>query len=306
MVMKSVGEKLRRERMQRGVSLDALADMTRINARYLEAIENGKPEDLPGGFFYRSFVRQYATALDLDMEEIEADLERVREAEAPILSAALNVNSFPTKQPDPIVLEGNRGTASGKMWAYVAMLTAVLVGCSLIYAWWNRMETSVAARASEPSAVVAESEPVATPADPSSAATDTPQTPVGIPVSATPEPAAVQPASLPAPSAELSPDDRIVVNLSANEDTWIQVTADGKTVFVGILAANQTRTLGGKESARIRTGNAGGLNVTWNGKSLGTIGPRGQVRTVVLTPESYRVTAPTPPAEVQEQPTGTL
>jgi cytoskeleton protein RodZ len=310
--MKSVGEKLRRERMQRGVGLDTLAEMTRINARYLEAIEDGKPEDLPGGFFYRSFVRQYATALNLDMEEIEADLERAKDAEAPILSGGLGANSFPTKQPDPIVMESNRGTASGKMWAYVAMLAAVLVGCSVIYAWWNQVETSVAARTPEPSAVVAEPPPVATaPAEPassgagqSSADAGQAQTPIGVPVSSVPDPAVVQPPSTPAPSAEVSADDRIVMNLSASEDTWVQVTADGKVIFVGILTANQTRTLGGKESARIRTGNAGALDVKWNGKSLGPIGPRGQIRTVVLTPESYRVIGPTSPAEVQEQPTG--
>lgn len=304
MLMKSVGDKLRRERIQRGIDLETLADMTRIHARYLDAIENGKPGDLPGGFFYRSFVRQYATALNLDMEEIEQDLERAKEAEEPILSAALTEDRFPTKQPDPIVLESNRRPGSGKMWAYMVLLTAVVGGCSWVYGWWNRMETSASARSQEsqlaaPRNADAKPEPPATP----DTTRPEPTAAMGVPVPAAGQPAVVQQASHGA--AGLSPDDRIVMNLSASEDTWVSVAADGKVVFVGILAANETRTLGARESARIRTGNAGGLDVNWNGKSIGTIGPRGQVRTVLLTPDGFRISAPTPPVEAPEQePTG--
>jgi cytoskeleton protein RodZ len=309
MVMKSVGEKLRGERVQRGIDLETLAEMTRINARYLEAIESGKPDDLPGGFFYRSFVRQYATALNLDMDEIEADLERAKEAEAPILGAALNENRFPIKQPDAIVQESNRRSGSGRMGAYVVLLAAVVVGSSLVYGWWNRMETSAAARSDESQQVA----PQTTAFDPSqpteTAATaqePVPTGPVGVPVTAAPQDeGAIQPAS--STTSAASTEDRVVLNLTARENTWVSVTVDGKVAFVGVLAANEVKTLGGKESAKLRTGNAGALEVTWNGKNIGPIGPRGQVRTLELTPSAYIVIGPTRPAEAQGQdPTGSL
>src|SRR6266536_1878901 len=103
--MKSVGEKLRRERVERGIDLPALSSKTRINQAFLEAIESGDTNKLPNGFFYRSFVRQYAVALGLDTVEIEQQLERIREGEKPFLAAAQQHAEFPVKTPDPIVTE---------------------------------------------------------------------------------------------------------------------------------------------------------------------------------------------------------
>ncbi len=74
--MNSVGERLRHERLKSGLELEALSKLTRIRQSYLEAIETGSTDDAPNGFFYRSFVRQYATALGVPAGEIEAELER--------------------------------------------------------------------------------------------------------------------------------------------------------------------------------------------------------------------------------------
>lgn len=318
--MKSVGEKLRRERIERNIDLPTLAQMTRISERYLNAIENGKTDELPGGFFYRSFVRQYALALGLNTEEIEADLERVREAEAPVLSAALQHAEFPVKQPDPIVTEGNRRFSGGKVWGSVALLVAVLVGCSAFYAWWHRdnsqPQEAVAVADSHPAVNPeprAQTPETASPAVPpgtpktssNSAVSGSPSKgPIGVPVGTPSDmpPAPTQQAADPTPQrpAVVVPaaDDHVVLNLTANESVWISVTADGKTVFSGIMNPNETKTLAGKALALIRVGNAGGLEITWNGKSIGPLGPKGQVRTVVLTPESYKINVPTPPAAV--------
>ena len=72
--------------------------------------------------------------------------------------------------------------------------------------------------------------------------------------------------------------------------------SDGKEVFSGILDASEIKILEGRESARIRTGNAGGLKFTFNGKQIGILGPRGQVRTVVFTKNNYEVLPSAPQA----------
>jgi len=86
----------------------------------------------------------------------------------------------------------------------------------------------------------------------------------------------------------------VVLNLSATEKTWISITSDGKQIFSGILQPSQTKTLTGLEVAKMKVGNAGGLEVRWNGKSIGPIGPRGQVRELLFTPENFRIIQPTP------------
>jgi len=69
----SFGEHLRREREMRGVSLDEITTATRIATRFLEAIENERWDQLPGGVFNRGFVRAMAHYLGLDEESIVAE-----------------------------------------------------------------------------------------------------------------------------------------------------------------------------------------------------------------------------------------
>ncbi len=69
----SFGERLRREREMRGVSLDDIAGATKIGTRLLRALEEEHFELLPGGIFNKGFVRAYAKYLGLSEEEAVAD-----------------------------------------------------------------------------------------------------------------------------------------------------------------------------------------------------------------------------------------
>jgi hypothetical protein len=69
------------------------------------------------------------------------------------------------------------------------------------------------------------------------------------------------------------------------------VSSDGKPVFSGILEANQTKSVGGKQFAKMRVGNAAGLEVRLNGKLLGPLGARGQVLVVLFTPDNFEIVA---------------
>src|SRR3974390_2421776 len=71
--MGSFGERLRREREMRGVSLDDIAEATKIGTRLLRALEDEHFELLPGGIFNKGFVRAYAKYLGLNEDEMVAD-----------------------------------------------------------------------------------------------------------------------------------------------------------------------------------------------------------------------------------------
>ena len=57
---------LQAHRIARGVSLQQIAQMTMIGARYLEAIERGAFDKLPGGVYTTSYIRKYARAAGCD------------------------------------------------------------------------------------------------------------------------------------------------------------------------------------------------------------------------------------------------
>ena len=62
----AIGQELQQARLDRGLSLDDIQQSTKIQKRYLAAIESGQFDQLPGAFYERAFVRQYATAVGID------------------------------------------------------------------------------------------------------------------------------------------------------------------------------------------------------------------------------------------------
>jgi len=76
------GEKLRKQREQRGLALDAISNTTKIGIRMLRALEEEHFDQLPGGVFNKGFVRAYARQVGLDEEESVADyLAALRESQ---------------------------------------------------------------------------------------------------------------------------------------------------------------------------------------------------------------------------------
>ena len=68
--MASFGEELRRQRELRGIGLREISDSTKINIRFLEALEKNEFTHLPGGQFNKGFIRAYARHIGVDAEEL--------------------------------------------------------------------------------------------------------------------------------------------------------------------------------------------------------------------------------------------
>jgi cytoskeletal protein RodZ len=279
--MNSVGTTLRAERERQGREVAEIAEELCITKRYLRAIEQDDLKSLPGTFFYKSFVKQYAAILQMDETPLLPGIEAVTATiESPPLPGADTRYGPPNfdaaagykavRDLDPIVRDGNRHYFQDRrIGLSMAGLVAVVLACSGFYNWYNKAPQAPARAKIVPLAEITQVKAEA------------------------PLPAAV-------PSVDVStttgPDgvNRVVLNLSATEKTWISITSDGKQIFSGILQPSQTKTLTGLEVAKMKVGNAGGLEVRWNGKSIGPIGPRGQVRELLFTPENFRIIQPTP------------
>src|SRR5260370_27747521 len=76
------GEKLRKQREQRGLALDASSNTTKMGIRMLRPLEEEHFDQLPGGVFNKACVRAYARQVGLDEEESVADyLAALRESQ---------------------------------------------------------------------------------------------------------------------------------------------------------------------------------------------------------------------------------
>ncbi|MGA7170523.1 MAG: helix-turn-helix transcriptional regulator, partial [Candidatus Sulfotelmatobacter sp.] len=101
--MGSFGEKLRRQRELRGLSLEAISTTTKIGTRMLRAIEDEHFDQLPGGVFNKGFVRAYARQVGLDEEEAVTDyLTALRESQIQSQNLLPNFrNGRSANEPDP-------------------------------------------------------------------------------------------------------------------------------------------------------------------------------------------------------------
>lgn len=122
------GNKMKRLREERGVTLRQIADATKISVWALEALERNDISRLPGGIFSRAFVRSYAIEVGLDPEQT------VRDFLLQFPHDSVTVGS-------PHVMQDNRAPASTKSRtvATVALVAlAVLVGVVLFFTFSSR------------------------------------------------------------------------------------------------------------------------------------------------------------------------
>ena len=89
----------------------------------------------------------------------------------------------------------------------------------------------------------------------------------------------------------------VQVVLSASEASWVSISVDGKVEFTGILQPNERREFNAEEKVKVVAGNAGGIDISLNGKNIETLGPKGQTRTVNLTRDGAQVVSRVPKAE---------
>lgn len=285
--MQSVGQRLREARLERGRSLEDVSASTRIAIKTLLAIEADELEKLGAPFLYRSFVRQFAKELKLNDEQFDSDVQTVASTMPEPLMPGQGNGPFPAVNALPV-----RRNRSFKWLHSVASLIVMMVVCSTVYSVWQNSRSDLRTTLKNLFSLVEGSRPANTPS-----ATGKTAQHASSPVTQLSE-TAVQPSSTsPHESSVFSTADvegAYRIELSAIEPTWLSIIADGRRAFSGILEAADTKILEAHENVRIRTGNAGGVNVTLNGKALGAIGPRGQVRTMIVTKDAYEILPPEP------------
>jgi cytoskeleton protein RodZ len=254
--MPALGERFRAAREARGLTLSDVAEHIRIRSVYLAAIEDENWASIGAPVYIRGFLRTYARFLGLDPEEVVADFNGQASASSqPPASPAgsspktsyLHDEQAPARALSPLI--------------WIASLVAVVLIAIVVY---NEAILHARQTAALPSNT------------PAASAAATPTALAGA-ESASPDGSA-SPSPSPNPSLSPSPavggPDTLEVRVSA--PSWLRVTVDGNVSMEGTFPAGTVRQFHGK-IAMLRIGNAGGVEVIVNGKSLGKLGSSGDV-----------------------------
>ncbi len=240
-----MGDILRAEREKQNMTVKDIEKATSIRAIYIQAIEDGKYDVLPGEVYLKGFVRNYASFLGLNPQAV---LDVYRDSQSPPPPAPDTPHALPPK-----VEKGKEG-GSGSLirWVIILMVLAVIAGAA-----WAAIEYF--------------NQPAPPPAKP-------PQVQV--------QPPAPPPSRAPAPPkpATPAPGTRpIVVVAKYSAECWTRVTTDGQEVYVGIPRPGETLTWNANQTMTVHVGNAGGIDLTYNGQPQGKLGGDGDVITKTFT-----------------------
>ncbi len=296
--MSSFGENLRREREMRGVTLEEISAATKISVRFLACVENEDFSKLPGGIFARSFIRSYGRYLGLDEEALLAEFQQAMRGRG-----EQDISHFAILRPLPAEKKASRTARIGLPLVVILLLVAG-------YAIWRHSRLAplpgLNAVTALPKAVASPATATA-PAAASSAANLAAVSPnnngstaaaassggAGASANNGAEPGGGSAAQVSSSASSAAADQSgLNLQIAAAERSWVTVSADGVTVFQGILHANDVKTFHATKDFDVLTGNAQGVILTLNGQTLKPMGQEGEVKSVHLTRKNLSQPAP--------------
>lgn len=132
--MASFGDSLRRERELRQITLREISEATKINHRYLEALERNDFRHLPGGVFNKGFVRAYAQYVGIDPDRMVLSyLEEERRQAGP--APAVQETPRETKARAFSVRRGGRGKTRRMAWLTAVVLAVAALVLGIAFGW---------------------------------------------------------------------------------------------------------------------------------------------------------------------------
>jgi len=289
----SVGDYLRELRQRRGLSLEEMSRATRVASRYLECLESDRFSALPAPVFTRGFIRAYCQAVGEPPDEALARYESRDGATPP------PPRTTPAAGPPPVPAESGARSRSAVLVSFVLL---VILGMALFAvalmtqpAREERVDRRPPADAvaslpapaapTVPEASPPSSPPAAPPTPPRPAAVAPPPAPASAVVTAAPVRATAPPAWLPdvqAATGGVASPYRLVAHVS--EATWIRVrTEDGRNIEETV-PAGEVREWVSNRPFVLTLGNAGGVTLELNGRTLPPLGASGAVISRIVLP----------------------
>lgn len=231
------GQVFKEKRENLGLTLGHIEEETKIRKLYLDAIEKEAFDVLPPRVYATGFVKKYARYLDLD--------ERAMVQQFVEMAYESDEGEMLQPQPPPVEPARTDFQFRGMNWRNV-----VVAGVFLLAAWWvgNIVVDLI-----------------------SQHGPDMVKRPPHEETAPLPQP---DPSTLEVPE---NPTQLATVRVAANSNCWVKAIVDGQTVFSKTMTAGQEEVFEGHEAVILTVGNAGGIEVYYNGDRIGPLGESGEV-----------------------------
>ena len=299
-----LGDLLRETREQKNLSLEDAEKGTNIRKLYIKAIEDGNYDKLPGEVFLKGFMKTYAKFLGLDGQKIieqykaeksgvkllpnndekTIEAEQSQPAEKTTVEADLKKEEKIEKQPEKTTVDKpstkpvpnidnfneskkyleTKNSSGSKKNVFIIVIIIILIIVGAVAFLSNQGSDSQPAADTQPTTEQTQ-----------------PQ-----------QQQAQQPAPAPAP---VSGSD---VTATFSQDCWTEVKVDGNTVLSETVKAGSSLNWKGNNQVEVTVGNAGAVDITFNGQPQGKMGDVGAVVTKAFVAPNAQ---PQQPQQQQQQ-----
>ncbi len=268
--MESAGARLRKLRLEKGISLEDVQKKTKIHLNILKSIEDDSWANL-NPVYLKGFVKIYCKFLEVDPEEY---LGGYKEKGSVIQSK--------NKEADEALFWG-----VGKKRFYlkpqlvlffVSIIVLLFLSFGLVSLVKFISSKAAASRKSHPQLVLPKSKPPKKIKSPKVKAV-VPTVPSEKKVEAMPE-----------VSAGDNSESGVRIGIHALEDCWVQARLDGKVIFQDVLKKGRFEGWSAKDKVELVLGSAGGVRLEVNGKIIPSLGRKGQVlKNILITRDGLKV-----------------
>jgi cytoskeleton protein RodZ len=247
---------LKAVRETRGLSLQAIFETTRVGLVNLTAVENGDFDRLPPPVYARNFIRKYARAVGIDEKPILDRYEKHLESLKP------PQEETEVRKPWP---------ETGRRYRFLFMSLAAVIAAGILVSAIFLYDQG--GKPPSPAPVVESPSPAQVIPVPVQTAA-VPDAPAQITASkSAPAPAPTGKSILPPAAA----GKMYHLVIEARELTWIRITEDRNPSYQALLKPGDKIERMASDYFQLDIGNAGGINLTFQGKPLGSIGKQGQI-----------------------------
>ncbi|MGH3239677.1 MAG: helix-turn-helix domain-containing protein [Spirillospora sp.] len=232
----SIGETLAEERQRAGLSVTQVSLQTRIRETVIRGMEADDFSACGGNFYARGHIRSIGRVIGIDPEPLVAEFDATHGGAPQPVSA---VSAFEPEQP---VAFRERRSPNWSAAMALALALVIIYGVFQVVGQGGEGERRTA------------------------------QQVAGTPAPSTPAPPASAPPKNDGPVA-VAPRTKVEVRVEAKRTTWLNVRGDdGKTLFSGMIREGDQQSFTARKKVRLVVGVGGSVNLTVNGKDIGSPG----------------------------------
>jgi transcriptional regulator with XRE-family HTH domain len=261
----TIGNQLKKARQKKQLTIGDVYQKTKISPDILSALEEDNFQKIPNPVYVKSFLREYAGFLGLDIKGLLKEYESTPSAKAPVKNEIDVTYIRPGYNGLNKVMIGKLAKA---VFAIVAVFIFVFISFKILssmrngFISWNTRRVEKSALKKQAKAVIEKEKVVA-------------------------EPVVTEKPALRQDNILIPKDQKLDLNITIKDDVWAEIKRDGNIIFTGTFKKGTVRNWQAEESFEIWTGNASMIELSLNGHDLGPVG-KGIKRGVIVDRNGIR------------------